>query len=193
MARLIHTDILESVESKRDRRFRILTPTPKMLALDQGWLTANYRPLHVMFPDPGYGPLVDGDPDVQRAHRLVANEFFGLGAKVLAGNPAIMLFMMRDAGIMVLIKLIQMAGNRHGPSEGLSYADIGARFGVSRTHVRQLLQDAEQAGLVALSGRGGRFVELKPPVLEAFDRFLAEGMSGHDLMYRIVVDRMTKR
>jgi len=58
--------------------------------------------------------------------------------------------------------------------ERLSYTDLGARFGVSRTHVRTLLQDAEQAGLVSLPGRGGRFVELKPAILQAFDRFVRE-------------------
>ena len=39
-----------------------------------------------------------------------------------------------------------------------------SRFGVSRTHVRTLLQDAERAELVALTGQGGRLVELKPAI-----------------------------
>jgi hypothetical protein len=38
---------------------------------------------------------------------------------------------------------------------------------------------------------GGRLVELRPAVLLAFDRFLADGMSGHDLLYRIALSRMT--
>jgi hypothetical protein len=57
--------------------------------------------------------------------------------------------------------------------------------------VRLILQDAEQAGLVALSGQGGRLVELKPSVLQAFDRFLADSMSGHDLLFRIALSQTT--
>jgi hypothetical protein len=55
--------------------------------------------------------------------------------------------------------------------------------------VRTLLQDAEQAGLVSLPGRGGRFVELKPAILQAFDRFVAESMSAHDLLFRLAIGR----
>ena len=43
-----------------------------------------------------------------------------------------------------------------------------------------------------LSGRGGRLVELKASLLSAFDRFLAEAMSGHDLFYKLARERMAK-
>ena len=185
VARLIHTGLLESVASRHDRRFRILTPSAGMLSLDRDWLAAHYVPLQVLFPDPGYAAPLQRNAAFQRAQRVAAMNFFGLGARILAGNPAMMLFLSRDAGVMVLIKLLQMAGSGGAPVEALSYADIGARFGVSRTHVRLLLEEAQKAGLVGLGGRGGRLVELKPAVWQAFDRFVAESMSGHDLLFRI--------
>lgn len=190
VARLIHSGYLESLMSQRDRRVRILTPTAKMISLDQDWLTALYRPLQAMFPDPGYPQAIERDPVFQRTQRLVALGFSAHGSQILAGNPDIMLFMNRDAGMTILTKLVQMlyAADRD-PVETLSYTDIGVRFGVSRTHVRTLLQDAEQAGLVVLTGQGGRLVELKPAVLRAFDRFIADSMSGHDLLYRIALRR----
>jgi hypothetical protein len=192
VARLVHLGYLESHPTQRDRRVRILTPTAKMLSLDQDWLIIHYRPLQVMFPNPGYSQVIERDPVFQRAHRLVALGFSAHGSKIMAGNPAIMLFMNRDAGIVILIKLVQMLGKAgDSAAEKLSYTDIGARFGVSRTHVRLILQDAERAGLVALSGQGGRLVELKPSVLQAFDRFLADSMSGHDLLFRIALNQVT--
>ena len=191
VARLVHFGYLETRPSQRDRRVRILTPTAKMIALDQDWLTALYRPLQVMFPNPGYSKVIERDPMFQRTQRLVALGFSAHGSQIMAGNPDIMLFMNRDAGMTILTKLVQMFGAAGGNAvEMLSYTDIGARFGVSRTHVRTILQDAEQAGLVALSGRGGRLVELKPAVLRAFDRFVADGMSGHDLLHRIALSRI---
>jgi hypothetical protein len=191
VTRLVHFGYLEARPSQRDGRVRILTPTAKMISLDQDWLTALYRPLQVMFPDPGYLQVIERDPVFQRAQRLVALGFSAHGSQIMAGNPAIMLFMNRDAGITILIKLVQMLDAAGGNAvEKLSYTDIGALFGVSRTHVRTILQDAERAGLVALSGQGGR-VELKPAVLQAFDRFIADSMSGHDLLHRIALSRMT--
>jgi DNA-binding MarR family transcriptional regulator len=191
VARLVQSGYLETQISQRDGRVRILTPTAKMIALDQDWLTALYRPLQVMFPDPGYSEVIERDPAFQRAQRLVALGFSAHGSDILAGNPDIMLFMNRDAGMTILTKLVQMLDAAGGNAvEKLSYTEIGARFGVSRTHVRSLLQDAEQAGLVALSGQGGRLVELKPAILRAFDRFIADSMSGHDLLHRIALTRM---
>jgi hypothetical protein len=111
----------------------------------------------------------------------------------MASNQAMMLFLSRDAGILILMKLFQMAGVGNARAQqGISYADIGLRFGVSRTHVRKTLQDAERAGLVRLSGRGGRFVELMPSVRQAFARFVADSMSGHDLLFQIAMEQMTR-
>jgi DNA-binding MarR family transcriptional regulator len=192
VGRLIHGGFLEMASSKHDRRVRILTPTERMFAHDRDWLAAHYLPLHITFPDPGYSPAVERDPSFQRAQRLVAMDFAGRGADILASNPGMMLFLSRDAGVMILMKLMQMAqAAGEGAPEGLSYGDIGARFGVSRTHVRKVLRDAERAGFVRLSSRGGRLVQLTPAVIRIFDRFIADSMSGHDLLYRIAVDRMS--
>jgi DNA-binding MarR family transcriptional regulator len=188
VARLIQLGYVESHPSEQDRRVRILSPTDQMMSLDREWLVYHYVPLHVMFPDPGYPEPMARDPAFQRAQRLIAADFSAKGAKILADNPAVMRFMNRDAGVLVLIKLIQMS--TEVGAQGLSYSDIGARFGVSRTHVRTLLEEAAQHGDVSLSGRGGHLVELKPSILDAFDRFVAAAMSAHDLLYKLARERM---
>lgn len=197
VARLVHLGFLDSRPSEQDGRVRILTPTPKMMALDREWLVYNYVPLNVMFPG-DYAEPIARDAPFQSAQRLVALEFAAHGAKVIASNPPVMRFMHRDAGILVLIKLMQMAaegsakdGAKDG-AKGLSYSAIGVRFGISRTHVRALLEDAAEHGDVSLSGRGGRLVELRPSILQAFDRFLADAMSSHDWTYKLALERMRK-
>jgi hypothetical protein len=189
VTRFAHFGLLELRRSARDRRVRILRPTSAMMSLDHDWLAAHYLPLHILFPEPGYAPLIERDDAFQRRHRVVALGFSARGMEIMAGNPAMMLVLSRDAGTMILVKLVHMA-NTARDAEGLSYADIGARFGVSRTHVRTLLRDAELNGDVSLSGRGGKFVELKPSILQAFDRFVADSMSGHDLLFRIAQNQM---
>jgi DNA-binding MarR family transcriptional regulator len=189
VARLIQLGFVESHPSEQDRRVRILNPTTKMLSLDREWLFYHYVALHVMFPDPGYPEPMARDAAFQRAQRLIAADFSAEGARVMADHPAVMRFMNRDAGALVLIKLVQMSIAGSG---GLSYSDIGARFGISRTHVRRLLEEAAQHGDVSLSGRGGQLVELKPSILHAFDRFVAAAMSGHDMLYQLARERMAK-
>jgi hypothetical protein len=188
VSRFIQLGYVDSLPSEQDGRVRLLTPTAKMMSLDRDWLVYHYAPLHQMFPVPGYGEPMMRDPAFQRAQRLVALDFSAKGAEIMASNPAVMRFMSRDAGMLVLIKLVQMSAGDN--PQGLSYSDLGARFGVSRTHVRALLEEAAQHGDVSLSGRGGRLVELNPPLLQAFDRFVADAMSGHDLLYKLARERM---
>jgi hypothetical protein len=187
VARLVQLGYVDSRPSELDGRVRLLRPTPKMMALDREWLVYNYVPLHAMFPD-SYSEPIARDPAFQRAQRLVALDFAPKTTQIMASNPAVMRFMHRDSGILVLIKLIQMSAG--DVAKGLSYTDIGARFGISRTHVRGLLDDAAQHGDMSLSGRGERLVELKPSLLRAFDRFLADAMSVHDWMYKLARERM---
>ena len=188
VSRLVKTGYLEQRAAPRDRRVRILTPTKKMIAQDQDFLASHYLPLDILFPDPGYAPIMTRDPAFQLKQRLVSRDLFALGAQVLASNPVMMLFQGRDAGIMILIKMIQMAGRQGGAAPlKVSYSDLGDRFGVSRTHVRKLLVAAEEMDLVRLTKAGGQFVELKPPLLQAFDRLVADAMSGFDLCYQLAL------
>jgi DNA-binding MarR family transcriptional regulator len=187
VSRLIKTGYLEQVLAHRDRRVRLLRPTQKMIAQDQDWLVSHYAPLQVLFPKPGYARIMQRDPDFQRAQRLVSASFFPYAAQTMARHPSMMQFMVREGGIMIVIKLIELAGPDADTSRKIVYSDIGARFGVSRTQVRKLLQEAEKAGLVRLTQEGGRFVQLTPALIEAFDRFIADTMVGHDLMYKLAL------
>jgi DNA-binding MarR family transcriptional regulator len=186
--RLIKIGYLEQRAAPQDRRVRILIPAKKMIAQDQDFLVSHHLPLQILFPDPGYALIMTRDPAFQLKQRLVSRDLFALGAQILAGNPIMMLFQGRDAGVMILIKMIQMAGQNSGAEPlKISYADLGGRFGVSRTHVRNLLVAAEELGLVRLMKGGGQFVELKPALLKAFDRLVADAMSGFDVCYNLAL------
>ncbi len=192
ISQFIDAGYLEARLSPNDRRVRILTPTAKMLEQDQDWLVAHYRPLQTLFPQPGYAGIMKRDVSFQLAQRLVASGFFAHGAQIMASNPIVMQFMRREAGITILMKLMELVG-RKGPAarEEIFYSDIGKRLGVSRTHVRKTLQEAESGGLVRLMKDGGRFVEVAPTLVQAFDRFVAEAMSGHDLLYQLALRQVS--
>jgi hypothetical protein len=69
------------------------------------------------------------------------------------------------------------------PPATLAYTEVGDRFGISRTHVRRLLMEAQGAGLVKLHERGGRRVEILPRFWNSHDRGLAIGMYLNDASY----------
>jgi len=122
---------------------RILTPTAKMIAQDQDFLVSHHLPLQILFPDPGYARIMDRNPAFQLKQRLASRDLFALGAQILAGNPIMMLFQGRDAGVMILIKMIDMTGR---PAPRRSKCPIP-----TSATARRVANACAQA-----SGRGGR-------------------------------------
>jgi hypothetical protein len=185
IARLCAVGFLELRPSEHDRRVRLLRPTEKLHAHDRDWLVAHYLPLTILFPQHDYGLVMRRDPQFQTVHRRTAAQFAELGRRMLAlTGPDMLLFFDRAAGVPVIMALLQAAiATGDGPQSAVSYADVGDRFGVSRTHVRKLLVAAEELGLVKLQGRGGRRVEILPKLWSSWDLGTAGGMFFHDVLY----------
>ncbi|WP_413991589.1 hypothetical protein ACMDCR_05695 [Labrys okinawensis] len=90
--------------------------------------------------------------------------------------PDIRLFMSRNAGYEILLKLVSTDRPGEVRADRTVHFHYGATadyFGVSRVHVRRLLEDAEAAGYVSLHAPGGRAVEVHPSLAELVDRFVA--------------------
>jgi hypothetical protein len=189
VARLVETGYVKAVPAAPDRRARILVPTDKMLAHDLDWLAAFYAPLQLMFPEPGYALPLRRDRAYEKAHRKVSLTMFGYVISLMASNPAMLLFMNREAGTMILMKLIQDADKGLSATPRRSFfADVAESFGISRTHVRITLQDAEAAGLVRMTEQS---IVMMPPLVAAFERFVADVMAGHDFMFRAAMRELT--
>jgi DNA-binding MarR family transcriptional regulator len=185
IARLRQVGFLQAVTSEQDSRVRLLLPTEKMLAHDRDWLVAHYAPLTVLYPHHDYSLIMQRDADFQLAHRRAGLPLLPFAVRVMLSVPETMLFFTRAGGHMVRSALL-LAGmadpdNIH---VAVPYAELADRFGISRTHVRQTLAAAEEAGLVRVMSRGGRQVELLPRLWSTYDYGLAGGMYLHDVVYR---------
>ena len=190
IARLCAVGFMESCACEADRRVRILRPTAPFRAHDRAWLAAHHAPLAALYPQYDYGHVMRGDPDFQAVQRRVSMAFLPLGAKLLHAVPEMMNFLNHAGGAMVLAALLQAAMMQDDPHAAVPYGDVGDRFGVSRTQVRNLLREAEASGLVRLHARGGHRVEILPQLWPRYDRWLAGGMYGHDLIYRAALRAM---
>jgi hypothetical protein len=190
IARLRAVGFLEMLRSDEDRRVHILKPSATMLAHHRDWLAVHYAPLTVLCPHNDYGPIMRGDPAFQVVYCRASLAFYPLGMKVLLSEPDMMLFFDRAGGRMVLAALLQAASaDPDHLHAAVSYAELGDRFGVSRTHVRQLLMAAERQGLVKLQARGGHRVEIQPRLWASYDRAIAGGMFLRDLVYGAAIGR----
>ncbi|MFN4298017.1 MAG: hypothetical protein ACK4FB_14410 [Brevundimonas sp.] len=189
IGRLVQTGFLESRPSPADGRVRLLRPTARTLEHDQDWLVAHYRPLACLFGEADYRLPLNRDVDFQNTQRRIAMAFMEESAGVLMRNPGVMLFFSREAGILVLMELAYASILEGSATVPLSMTRLGQRRGVSRTHVSQLLVDAEAQGLVTLD-RPGRRITLTPALLASLDQFIADGMSNHDLTCALAVREM---
>ncbi|MDR3373178.1 MAG: hypothetical protein P4L98_05550 [Ancalomicrobiaceae bacterium] len=184
IARLCSAGFMDIRPADQDRRVRILKPTEKLRAHDRDWLAAHIAPLALLYPGHDYGSVMQQDQPFHSLYRRVSVAFLPLGASLLLSLPDTMLFFNHAAGAVVHAALLRTAMRTPGyPDAAVPYADIGERFGVSRTHVRQLLVAAEAAGLVKLHARGGRTVQILPRQWASYDRGMAAGMYLHDLIY----------
>jgi DNA-binding MarR family transcriptional regulator len=192
IARLCSTGFMERRPADRDRRVRILSPTEKLRQHDRDWLAAHVAPLAVLYPEHDYRPIIQHDRLFHSQYRRTSTSFLPLGASLLLSLPDTMLFFNHAAGAVLQAALLRAAMAAPGyPDAAVSYAEIGERLGVSRTHVRELLVAAEAAGLVRLRARGGRNVEILPRHWASYDQGLAAGMYIHDLVY-VATERATR-
>jgi hypothetical protein len=195
ISRLRDLGFLDLVPSEQDGRVRIVKPTEKAMAHDRDWLVAHYAPLATLYPENDYSLVMSGNAAFQVRHRRQSMEFRPLSWQLFVQLHEVMVFFARPGGYMFLAALFEAAiANPDGQHVAVSYAGVGERFGYSRTHVRQVLTDAEAAGLVRLHSAGGHRVEILPPLWAGHDRSVAVGMCLHDMIYaRTMADWPTQR
>lgn len=185
VGRLVETGHVVLDHAPADGRLRLLRPTEKLLAWDRELLGPYYGALQRLYPEPGYGPAVARDPDVHLAQRRCAVEIFPVIGAFLQRNVDLAPFygMYQAVHILMVLTDLKIAD----PEKPVRERDLNSfqdRFGVSRSHIRNVLVAAEAAGLLAWTeGRKG-FVAT-PRGVAAIDRFIADTLASHDLTYRL--------
>jgi len=185
VGRLCAVGYLEMRPAEQDRRVRLLRATERLWAHDRDWLVAHYAPLDFLYPQHDYRRVMQCSPDFQVLLRGLSTRTYSLGAQIMPAMADLnVVFFDRAGGFMVIAAVMQAAMESEDyPHASVPYADIGERFGVSRTHVRKVLVAAEEAGFVKLHARGGQRVEILPHLWSRYDYALALGMFLHDILY----------
>jgi hypothetical protein len=106
--------------------------------------------------------------------------FHPVSARLMMTLPDTLLFLTHAAGPLIQNAVLKAAMDAADPNAAIPYMEAADRFGVSRTHVRSLMKNAESAGLVRITGRGGHGILILPRFWASYDRGLALGMYLHD-------------
>jgi hypothetical protein len=181
LARFRHEKLVVPVAPASDRRVRILKPAAQLIAHDRDHLAAYQHFLLHLYPGRGYEWTIDQDPRVQIEIRKSAFRATPQAMAFMRHQP-FMMFLARDAGylLFLLVAQFQLAGG----GEDISFTAMADKLGVSRTHIRNVFVEAENAGYVQL-GDPGRPVVILPVLWDAYDRFLADVQAAQDAIAQV--------
>jgi hypothetical protein len=192
VARLREVGFLEQHRSPADGRIRLLATTDKLRAHHSEWLAAHYVPLATIYPDHDYSPVLSRDRAFHLLHCRSCPPFIPVSARLMMTLPDTMLFFSHAAGPLIQYTVLKAAMDAGDPNAAIPYMEAADRFGVSRTHIRNLMSAAQSAGLVRIVGRGGHSIEILPRHWASYDRGLAVGMYLHDATNLVVMREWTK-
>jgi hypothetical protein len=179
--RLAQVGFIETQPSTVDRRVRLLRPAKPMIDHDLDWIATHYAPLAHLFGADRYRLPINRDRAFQVVQRRVASAALEQLSSPLVHNPIILFFTQHDSAFLILVGLIRSALKAGSDVAVVPYAELARRYAISRTHIRRLLDEASERGWLAMEGRHRRAITLLPPLWDAIERFVAEGMANHDL------------
>jgi hypothetical protein len=171
-----HGGFLIPAPASPDRRVKRFEPSPKAYAITRELFSAFLRPLSLLTQDQTYLDRLSANDDLMRDIFVAGFDFYMQHGFLVDAIPALKLFVSRNAGFEIMLKLVTAppAGGGLDPHiVTFPYAEIAQYLTVSRVHVRRLVEDAEQDGYLDILEQGGRLIALKPSLLDLAERAVA--------------------
>jgi hypothetical protein len=176
---------LRRVRAETDRRTVHLIPSEAFIGIVEGWNNRIFRIIDAIVPEGALAHRHNSGPRFGWDMRRRGAEALLAGWKLLDPFPEVEHFVTRDGGWMLLLSCVAEALRR---GEGTHIAPVsvdlkafGARFGVSRSHLRRLLESAFDAGLLEAPPRNGAHVLLSRRLVAAFIACMASELGNYRL------------
>lgn len=150
--RMVDQGMVTRSPHPQDRRAKALIPTEAFLVMDDVLCSIHARPCALLLEDPIVGGVAARDRAITRQMRAAALPMIEGGGAMLMRNPQMLHFLISDGGWIVLFALIDAIW-REDP-ESQKFEAIASLSGVSRPHVRSLLVNAAEYGLLREDGAG---------------------------------------
>jgi hypothetical protein len=173
---LKHADYLRPARSDSDRRVMRLEPTELAGVALRKVIFPFLKALDTLNDDESLQSRFEHEdrfPDAIVTHTI---EMYFNNCPLLDAVPKMRLFCGRDAGYEILLRLWSMVDTTRSTADQIvsfPYGPIGKFFGVSRAHVRRLMEAAAAEGYLELRADGGRAIEIRPSLIELVKTFLS--------------------
>jgi DNA-binding MarR family transcriptional regulator len=168
---------LETVPNTEDRRELLLMPTERLMTWHRERFAVFFNGMAKVLPEGADALAALGSAAFLPRFISQLSRSFLVGFYYVDHIPDMKLFFERNSGMMVLYTLLQSAPAENAfPPTGaisVSHSAIGRQFGVSRVHVRRLLQDAVKQNLLARVGDKEDQFRVLPRLVEAFRHTIA--------------------
>lgn len=167
-----------------DRRVRLLVPSAALLSRDAGilgLLVTGLTELGLSPTDGRKGPLA---PDLHRAMRRATLPYLPGLSRMIRRHLPLAPFFAHDCGYMILLLLLRGARESGNDAISTGFQRLATQTGVSRTHVRRIIEAARDAGLLTTATRGGHDIRLTADMWHAADRWFADKFALTDLLLR---------
>jgi hypothetical protein len=159
-----------------DKRVKLLRPTRKLRSYRSELMHSIYSALDHVAPGADYA-CRGASPAVDRSILLVSGKDFFGGLLLLDYHPDIKMFADRDGGYHFLLKILREArlfsGDAPAEKISISLQDASRRSGLSRSHLRSILLEAERRELIAFETGASNRIRLTPKLIEEFKEQVA--------------------
>lgn len=167
-----------------DRRVRLLVPNHALLARDAAVLDLVIDGLRAIGLSPGDGYKLPLDAELHRAMRRATLPHLPGISRLIRRHLPLAPFFAHDCGYMILLLLLRSAREEGDGVISTGYQRLATKTGVSRTHVRRIVEAARDIGLLTTTARGGHDIRLTPMMWHAADRWFADQFALTDLLLR---------
>ncbi|MGV2980347.1 hypothetical protein ACERNI_09090 [Camelimonas sp. ID_303_24] len=170
----LHTGYWRQVEVSADRRVKRLEPTEKGEALSRLIAQSTLASIQLMSERFDYFSLLENDPDFRSRYSVEGINLYASGVRLALAVPDARFFMSKVAGRQIMFKLwLAFVDQQEGGSRIVScpYVYLANCFGVSRGHVRRLVEAAQERGLLKVHAPGGHAIEILPRFVELQETF----------------------
>jgi hypothetical protein len=179
---------IRRVQSARDSRVVQLEPTQAFISIVEGWNHRIFQIIDAIVPDDRLAQRHDHEPRFGWDMRGRGAEGLLRGWKLLDPFPEVKHFVSKDGGWMLLLTCVAQAfrlgSNGQIAPVSIDLKAFGARFGVSRSHLRRLLESAHAEGLLHAAPKNGAYILLSHELVASFLACMASELGyyrGHAL------------
>jgi hypothetical protein len=182
---------LRRIRSHDDSRIVQLEPSSQFIDIVEKWNNRIFQISDTVFVDDELASSHKQNNRLGWEMRRRGCESLLSGWKLLDPFPEVFHFVSSDGGWMLLLhcasETLRLGDNKHIVPVRVDLAAFGAKFGVSRSHLRRLLEGAYHAGLLREPPKNGSNIVPTPELLASYLTCMAAEISfyrGHAIAAR---------